>query len=125
MPTGGTGGTTPMGGTGGTTPTGNRRHAADGGTGGSTPTGGNPDGRHHDDATGVHGEATEWLPKGTTQLANLARAATSTPLEGLCGSTPPTINSMDDVLKVLGLSFGPGPYPERGPAASAGIPPSS
>jgi hypothetical protein len=93
---GGTGGTTtPTGGTGGTmTPT--------GGTGGTQM------------PTACTGEATGWLPKGATQLTSLCARGYVDPIsKAFCARTPPTITSMNDVLKVIGLSFGPGPFTPR------------
>jgi hypothetical protein len=134
MSTGGTGGTTPTGGTGGTTSTagtvgttptgGTSGMPPTSGTAGSTSTGGNPGtGGAAMMPPGCTGEATGWLPKGATQLANLCARGYVDPIsKAFCGSTPPTITSMDDVLKVLGLSFGPGPYPRAGTSGINGNP---
>jgi hypothetical protein len=135
-PTGGSAGTqTPTGGTGGSqTPTGGMAgtQAPTGGTGGSqTPTGGaggaqiptggvggtqTPTGGTAGTQmpTACKGEATGWLPKGTTQLASLCARGYIDPIsKAFCGPTPPTITNIDDVLKAIGLSFGPGPFTPR------------
>jgi hypothetical protein len=57
------------------------------------------------------GEETSLLPQGQTQLANLcARGYTDPISQAFCASPTPNITSLADVLKVVGLGFGPGPY---------------
>jgi mono/diheme cytochrome c family protein len=57
------------------------------------------------------GEATGWLPKGSTQLSSLCGRGYQDPIaKAFCASPMPTVASLDDVLKTIGLHFGPGPY---------------
>jgi hypothetical protein len=57
------------------------------------------------------GEATGWLPKGATQLAGLCARGYVDPIsKAFCANPSPQVTSLNDVLKVLGLSFAPGPY---------------
>jgi hypothetical protein len=57
------------------------------------------------------GEATGWLPKGSTQLADLCSRGYQDPIaKAFCASPSPSISNLDDVLKTIGLPFAPGPY---------------
>ena len=52
--------------------------------------------------------------QGATQLASLCARGYVDPIsEAFCARTPPTITSLDDVLKAIGLPFGPGPFTPR------------
>jgi hypothetical protein len=82
---------------------------------------GQPDAAMLPDATSsgqqCTGDDVSLLPKGSAQLAMLCGRGYQDPISrAFCAATPPTITSLDDVLKTLGLAFGPGPFP--GPATS-------
>lgn len=57
------------------------------------------------------GNPTALLDQGPTQLAKLCSRGYGDPItHAFCGATPPTVASVTDALKALGLDFQPGPY---------------
>jgi hypothetical protein len=63
------------------------------------------------------------LPQGASQLANLCGRGYGDPItKAFCDNGTPTITSLDEVLKTIGFSFGPGPYVLGGTSGQKGNP---
>ncbi len=68
------------------------------------------------------GEATALLDKGAKQLTNLCARGYGDPISRAFCATPPTLTSLADVQKLVGLAFKPGPYTNGGTSGKNGNP---